>query len=137
MINRVLDLQTSPLRQLAMPLTSFPPLKRNSSVAEALGHYESSQQDLLPIWDEGARKIVAVLDIDDVLFSNIPDRTVELREFVRPALLLSQEMKVEQALRRMQRMGQRMAIVLGPHGREWGVVRVDDILKQIFGRVTL
>lgn len=137
MINRVLDLQTSPLRQLATPLTSFPPLKRNSQVGEALAHYESAQQDLLPVWDEGARKIVAVLDIDDILFSDVPDRAVELREFVRPALLLSQEMKVEQALRRMQRMGQRMAIVLGPHGREWGVVRVDDILRQIFGRVTL
>ncbi|HYE32438.1 MAG TPA: CNNM domain-containing protein [Methylomirabilota bacterium] len=137
MINRVLDLQTITLRQVASPLSMLPTLKRNSTVAEALAMHTERQIDIIPVWDEGARKVVGVLDMDDVVFSDLLDRAAPIREFVRPAMFLSQEMKIEAALRRMQRSGAPLAVVMGLQNREWGLVRVNDILRHIFGQVTL
>ena len=56
-------------------------------------------------------------------------------DFIRPALYLDEDLRLEIALRRMQRSGQRMAIVLGRDRREIGIVTLDDILKVIFGEV--
>jgi CBS domain containing-hemolysin-like protein len=41
------------------------------------------------------------------------------------------------ALDRLQRGGQRLAVVLGRDGREVGIVSLADILKTIFGEVKL
>ena len=58
-------------------------------------------------------------------------------DYIKPALYLNDEMRLEEALRRMQRSGQRLAIVLGRDQRELGIVSLQDILKFIFGEVSL
>jgi putative hemolysin len=136
MINRVLDLETTTLRQVATPLTALPTIRRNSTLQEAFTLYTQTQQDVMAVWDEGTRKVVGFIEIDDLLFES-KKNSGEIREFVKPAMFLSQEMKLEAGLRRMQRGGKRMAVVMGLHNKEWGIVKVDDILRQIFGKVTL
>ena len=54
-----------------------------------------------------------------------------------PALYLDEELRLEAALKRMQRSGQRLAIVLGRDRRETGIVSLQDILQVIFGEVRL
>jgi CBS domain containing-hemolysin-like protein len=54
-----------------------------------------------------------------------------------PALFVDEDMRLEIALRRMQRAGQRLAIVLARDRQEIGVVSMEDILKVMFGKVKL
>jgi CBS domain containing-hemolysin-like protein len=56
---------------------------------------------------------------------------------VKPALYLEEDMRLEAALKRMQRGGQRLAIVLGRDRKEMGIISLQDILKVIFGEVRL
>jgi CBS domain containing-hemolysin-like protein len=58
-------------------------------------------------------------------------------DYIRPALFLEEDMRLEVALRRMQRSGQRLAIVLGRERREIGLLSLQDVLKVIFGEVSL
>ncbi|HEX7469401.1 MAG TPA: CBS domain-containing protein, partial [Verrucomicrobiae bacterium] len=57
--------------------------------------------------------------------------------WVTPALFLDEDLRVEVALRRMQRSGQRLAVVLNRERREIGIVTLQDMLKAIFGEVNL
>jgi CBS domain containing-hemolysin-like protein len=52
-------------------------------------------------------------------------------------LYLEEDLRLEIALRRMQRSGQRMAIVLSRDRREVGLLTLEDALKVIFGEVRL
>jgi CBS domain containing-hemolysin-like protein len=54
-----------------------------------------------------------------------------------PALFLGEDTRLEVALRRMQRAGERIAIVLARDGHEIGVASLEDILKVMFGEVKL
>jgi CBS domain containing-hemolysin-like protein len=54
-----------------------------------------------------------------------------------PALFLGEDTRLEVALRRMQRAGERLAIVLARDGSEMGVVSLEDIFKLMFGEVKL
>ena len=56
---------------------------------------------------------------------------------MKPALFLDEDLRLEVALRRMQRSGQRLAVVLGRDRREIGIMSLQDILKVIFGEVSL
>jgi CBS domain containing-hemolysin-like protein len=46
-------------------------------------------------------------------------------------------LRLEVAMRRMQRGGQRLAIVLGRDRSEIGILSLQDVLKLIFGEVSL
>jgi CBS domain containing-hemolysin-like protein len=54
-----------------------------------------------------------------------------------PALFMEEDVRLEIALRRMQRAGQRLAIVLARDGSEVGIVTLEGILKLMFGEVKL
>jgi CBS domain containing-hemolysin-like protein len=56
---------------------------------------------------------------------------------MKPVLFLEESVRLEVALRRMQRSGQRLAIVLGRNGRETGLLSLQDVLRIIFGEVKL
>ena len=56
---------------------------------------------------------------------------------MQPALFLDEDLRLEVALRRMQRSGQRLAIVLAATGARVGIVSLQDVLKVIFGEVSL
>jgi CBS domain containing-hemolysin-like protein len=58
-------------------------------------------------------------------------------DFVRPALYVEEDLRLENALQRMQRSGQRLAVVLGRDRREIGIITLTDILRLIFGEVSL
>ncbi|HTV76519.1 MAG TPA: CBS domain-containing protein, partial [Candidatus Baltobacteraceae bacterium] len=54
-----------------------------------------------------------------------------------PALFLGEDTRLEVALRRMQRAGERLVVVLARDGKEIGVVSLEDILKVMFGEMKL
>ena len=93
----------------------------------------------LPVWQEegNRRRIVGVVSLKTLLYRSDLDVKRTAADYVKPALYLSEEMRLEEALRRMQRSGQRLGIVLGRDQREVGIVSLQDILKFIFGEVSL
>ena len=93
----------------------------------------------LPVWEErdGRRRISGVFTLHAVLYQTALDPARPVADFVRPAAFLAEDLRLELALRQMQRSGQRLAIVLGPDRRETGILTLDDTLKAIFGEVSL
>ena len=53
------------------------------------------------------------------------------------AIYLDENLPLDQAMRRMQRRGHRLAIVLNRNRREIGLVSLQDILRAVFGEVSL
>lgn len=139
MINRVLDLQSLTLRQIIRPLALAETVTMQTPLAGALALCRERQLTRLPVWEtrDGQRRIAGLLSTATVLYQPNLDTKKSVGEFVRPALYLDEDMRLENALRRMQRSGQRLAVVLGRDRREVGIVSLEDILKLIFGEVSL
>jgi putative hemolysin len=93
----------------------------------------------LPVWEtrDGSRRIAGIISMVTVLYVPDLDLKKPASEFVRPALYVEEDMRLENALQRMQRSGQRLAVVLGRDRREIGIITLTDILKLIFGEVSL
>jgi len=139
MINRVLDLQALTVRQVMRPLEEVVGVSAVTPVSAVLELCRERKLARLPVWEErdGGRRIIGMLGLGTLLYQRAVDETRPISEYVRPALFLDENLRLEVALGRLQRSGQRLAIVLNRERREIGILSLQDVLKVIFGEVSL
>lgn len=139
MITRVLDLENVTVRQITTPLAEAVTISADATLAEALRVLRESGHTRLPVWQEqsGTRRIAGLLGSENVLFNAPPAATARVADLITPGLFLNEDLRLDAALERLQRGGQRLAVVMGRDGREIGIVGLEDILKTIFGEVRL
>lgn len=139
MISRVLDLQTLTLRQIAMPLPEVVMVRKETPTSQALALARERNLARLPVWEnrDGRQRIIGLIALHGLLYQHDLDTSKPVADYIQPASYLEEDMRLEVALRRLQRNGQRLAVVLNPAGVETGVVSLEDILKVIFGEVQL
>jgi putative hemolysin len=139
MINRVLDLENQTVRQITRPLTEAVTVTDTATVAEALQVFRERGHTILPVWQkrEGRPRIAGLVSGESLWYQPESAASQPVAQWMLPALFLAEDLRLDAALERMQRSGQRLAVVLGRDGREVGIVTLADILKTIFGEVRL
>jgi CBS domain containing-hemolysin-like protein len=139
MIARVFDLHNISVRQIAIPFARFPALATNDMLGDALARFRETHANILPVWnvDVRNRRIAGFLEIKRVIYQPALQLSETLTRHLSPVLYLDEDARVHDALRRMQRTGQRMAVVLSREQREIGLITLEEILKVIFGEVRL
>jgi putative hemolysin len=139
MINRVLDLQSLTVQLITKPLDLTVMVNMSTPAGEVLALSRQQRATRLPVWEALAagRRIVGLVSIDSLLYQPDLDASKPVADYVRPALYLEIDTRLEVALRRMQRSGQRLAVVLNRDQREIGIITLQDILKVVFGEVSL
>jgi putative hemolysin len=139
MINRVLDLQNFTVRQIAAPLSQVASVEKQTTVGSAIALAREKKFSRLPVWEtrDGKRRIVGLLLLGPLLFRNDLDLNKPVSVHMTPALFVNENMRLEIAMRLMQRSGHRLAIVLARNGTEIGVLSLEDILRMLFGEVKL
>ena len=139
MINRVLDLQNFSVGQIAIPAGKMVAVEKDTPVGDTMKLAREKNVSRLPVWEtrDGRRRIAGLLAVNTLLFSSTLDLQHPASMHMTPALFMEEDVRLEIALRRMQRAGQRLAIVLARDGGEAGIVTLEDILKLMFGEVKL
>lgn len=139
MVNRVLDLQHLTVSHVLVPMQRTVTVTTDTPVGEALALCRERGLSRLPVWrpDGNAQRIAGMFNLKSLLYRADLDAQKKVGEYVKPATFVDGDMRLEEAMRHLQRAGQRLAIVLGRDGRELGIVSLQDLLKAIFGEVKL
>jgi putative hemolysin len=139
MINRILDLQNFTVRQIATPLAQTVVIGKQTPLADALKLGRERKLWRLPVMEmrEGRLRVAGLLALGPLLFRDDLDWQGPAAGHMAPALFVNENVRLEIALRLMQRAGHRLAVVLASDGSESGVVSMEDILKIMFGEVKL
>jgi putative hemolysin len=139
MMDRVFDLNTVAVRQLAIPFARFPTLSTSDRVEDSVMRFRELPQNVLPVWsgDGRQRKVAGFVDVKRLIFLEKIDLSSPLGGQLISPFYLDEDLRLHEALRRMQRAGRRIAVVLGRDGREFGLITLEAILRFIFGEVKL
>ena len=137
MINRVLDLPNLRVRHVMIPLANTIKAEAFLPLELVLGICRERGLTRVPVVDAATKRISGVINLEYILYLDELDTTKAAREYIQAPFFLPEELHLEEALRRMQHTGCRLAVVLGPDHRETGIISLQDILKVIFGEVTL
>jgi len=140
MVNRILDLQNFTVGEVALPLNQITMVESKTPLRAAIDLVRLTPQiSRLPVWEirDGQRRIAGLLDVGTLLFRSSLDLDKPVAGHMTPAVFVNESMRLEVALRLMQRAGQRMAIVLSRDQKEVGIVALKDIFKVMFGEMKL
>jgi len=139
MISRVLELPNLSVRQITRAMSEVVTVPAEMPVGEVLALCRERRLTRLPVWQlrEGNRRIAGLANLGRLLFDADLNSAKPVADYLSPALFLEEDLLLDSALQRMQRGGQRLAIVLSRDGREVGAVSLEDILKTVFGEVKL
>ncbi|PHX94750.1 MAG: hypothetical protein CK546_06005 [Pedosphaera sp.] len=139
MINRVLDLQNLTVRSVAVPWAKVVTVETTTPMKNVMELFRQRQFTRMPVCESrtGRARVAGVLSLGRLLFQSEVDERKLAADYLQPALYLDEELRLEDALRAMQRSGQRLGIVLARDQSELGVVSLEDILKAVFGEVSL
>lgn len=138
MINRVLDLQNITISQVLVPMSRAATVTTDTLVGEALALCRERGLSRLPVWrSDSQRRMAGMFNLKSLLYRADLDPARKVGDYVQPATFVEADMRLEEAMRHLQRAGQRLAIVLARDGREVGIVSLQDILKALFGEVKL
>jgi putative hemolysin len=139
MVNRILDLQNYTVGQIAKPLAKTVAVEAQTPLREAIVLARKNNYSRLPVWEirDGQRRVGGMLDVGPLLYRQALDVDKPASGFMIPAVFVNEGIRLEVALRLMQRAGQRVAIVLSRDRTEIGIVAVKDILMVMFGEMKL
>jgi putative hemolysin len=139
MVNRILDLQNFTVGQITRPLAETVTVESETPLRDALARAREKRFSRLPVWErrDGQRRVAGLFDVGPLLFRENLDVDKPASAHMTPAVFVNEGVRLEVALRLMQRAGQRMAIVLSRDRAEIGIVTLKDILKVMFGEMKL
>jgi len=139
MIGRVLELPNLTVRQITRPMMEAVTVTGETRVDQVLSLARERGVTRLPVLEtrDGKQRVAGLVLVDELLFAGKPDPARLVSDFLKPAVFLDEDLRLEVALRRLQRAGQLLAVVLNRDKRELGIVSLEDILKTIFGEVKL
>lgn len=137
MIDRVLDLQKIPVRDLAVPFENLPHIDEETPVIDLIRNHAVKAYTRIPVWQEGesSRRVVGVINLRQLVFMAESEWHRPAKHFVESALYQDEDIRLQKLLTLMQRSGQRVVIILDKRKRELGIVSLPDILKSVFGEV--
>jgi putative hemolysin len=139
MVNRILDLQNFTVGQIAKPMAETPSVELWTPLSQALELARKNSISRLPVWEvrDEQPRVAGLLDIRPLVYRDNLDLDKPASTCMTPAVFVNEDVRLEVALRLMQRAGQRTAIVLSRERKEIGVVKLRDILKVMFGEMKL
>lgn len=137
MVSRVMDLQAVTAGAITVPFSRVVATAAGRPLAEVLQLCRQTGYMRVPVRDERTGRVSGILSLRRVLYREGLDPGRNAGAFVHPALFLDASLRLEVALQRFRQTGERMAIVLDRSRGEIGILTLQDILRFIFGEVSL
>ncbi len=132
LISRLFDLEDKKVRQIMTPLVDVVSIPVEASRTEARRILDESEFSRVPLIEGDAFNVVGVLTGTDLLFG---DPSKSIRELMRPAYFVPEEMPLDELLVAMKRGGQPMAIAVDEYGAVTGIATVEDLMEEVVGEI--
>ena len=129
----VVRLAQRPVRELMTPRTEIDWIDVGADEAEIRRVIADSPHSLLPVADGSPDKVLGVVKLREVLGSLVEGQPVELRQLIRRAEVIPDQLDAIDALRTLQQSEIAMAMVHDEYGHLDGIVTPVDLLTALVG----
>jgi magnesium and cobalt transporter len=137
MLEGVLGVADIQVRDIMVPRAQMVTVQRDDPSTKLLPIIVESGHSRFPVLDADRDDIVGILLAKDVLrvFADGQDRDFDIRECMRPAVVVPESKRVNVLLKEFRRNRNHMAIVVDEYGGVAGLVTIEDAIEQIVGDI--
>jgi magnesium and cobalt exporter, CNNM family len=135
LIYNVFDFTESTVESVMVPRTEIEALDAELTPAEMLDVFEQTRYSRMPIYRDSLDNIIGIVLHKDLSRAIRRGGVVTLEEFVRAPAVIPTHVKLNEALRKLRRSSEHMALVVDEHGGVEGLVTLEDLLEEIVGDI--
>jgi CBS domain containing-hemolysin-like protein len=135
LIQNVFDFDDRLIKQIMVPQN------RISAINIEMGHDQIIKKIIeegysrLPVYLGDIDNVVGIIHSKDLLKAVIDNRFKSIKEIMRPAHFVPENMKVNDLLRDFQRLHAQIAIVTNEFGATAGIITMEDIIEELVGEI--
>jgi len=137
MIEGVMDVSEMQVRDIMIPRSQMEVIEREAKLTDFLPVIVDSAHSRFPVIGENRDEVVGIILAKDLLpfVSQADGSEFNLREILRPAMIVPESKRLNVLLREFQTSHNHMAIVVDEYGGVAGLVTIEDVLEQIVGEI--
>jgi CBS domain containing-hemolysin-like protein len=134
-IKNAFDFSELTVRQIMVPRTQVLAIDLhdfNDNVIEKLIEESYSR---IPCYEDNLDTVVGVVYLKDILLKIRKNEPVNIREIMRPVLIVPETKRIGQLLKDFQIKHQQIAVVINEYGGTKGIITMEDILEELVGEI--
>lgn len=117
--------------QVMTPLRELPMLPSAATVDQMRNLIQRSSSSFICVYHRTTHNIIGIAFCRDLLRSATERR---LREYIRLPWFVTENTPLMQILKQFRNNGESVAVILNPLGQASGVVTLNDVIEEIFGK---
>jgi gliding motility-associated protein GldE len=134
-LKEIVRFGTTSIRQICTPRQDLVDLSHAANFTEVLQIVTESGYSRIPVYQDQRDRIIGVLHSKDLLpLLGSPEETAWL-QLIRPAMFVSENMKIDDLLGDFRAKKMHMAVVVDEFGGVSGVVTLEDVMEEIVGEI--
>ena len=130
-VSNIFSLKNKTAKELMQPINRVEVISSNATVADMRSQLIANYSDFLPLYHRTSKNIVAIAYPRDLLRLGNQHR---VRDHAKTPWFITESTSILQILKQFQHNNQSVAIVLNPAGLAVGVLTLDEVIDEIFGR---
>lgn len=138
MLDRIFEFSDLQVRGIMRHRSFIKYVKIDDTIDEVIKTFASSGYSKLPVCTDSEDSIIGLLNYKSVLFAS--KELKQSKDFVRTCkediLFVPETMSATELLKKMKENNTNFAAAIDEYGETAGIVTMDDILKEVFGRMT-
>ncbi|KQM59522.1 hemolysin family protein [Agreia sp. Leaf210] len=133
MLDDVLSLRDRQVSEIMRPRPEVVAITVDDSISDALEAVRSSPYSRFPVVDQSIDDIVGFVHVRDLF--ELPDRTLEVRQVVRPIPFIPSTARILPTLTNLRASGDHIAVVFDEYGGTDGIVTLEDLVEEVVGEI--
>jgi CBS domain-containing protein len=120
--------QDVPVRKVMRPRKEIDFLDVNNSLDKILNRARTSTHTHYPVCDGSLEKLLGLVHVEDIVLADESDFAI--KKIIRPLEVLPESMQASEALHRLRKSGEPIALVVDEYETVIGIVTVKDVLLK-------
>lgn len=134
-IRNAFDFSEHTAKQVMVPRTKVVAIDVNGFNESVLDRIIEESYSRIPCYEGHIDKILGVVYLKDILIKLRYNSEINIREIVRPVLIIPPSKPIGQLLKDFQFEHQQIAVVADEYGGIIGIITMEDILEELVGEI--
>ena len=110
-------------------------INQDATIEEAKKTFIDTRFSRIPVFKDNRDNVVGILNQKDVFSALLLNKKLTIEKIMNAPHFVSEEMKLDDLIRELQKEKKHLAIVIDEQGGTSGIITMEDCLESIFGEI--
>ena len=135
LVQSALEFDDLTIGQVLTPRIDMVAIDVEDSLDDILRVIIESQYSRIPVYEDTIDNVIGILHVNQYLRALDNKADADLRKMLMPPLVVHKTLKLDDALKLLQRARTHIAVVADEYGGTMGIITLEDLLEQLVGEI--